>query len=68
MSYSKKAAFTCAAVSVLVLILAPIYQIQGFPNGAPSTACGSMTPGHGVVGQQSSSPFMTELLDGVTIF
>jgi hypothetical protein len=67
MSYSQKAAFTCAAaVSVLlVLILAPIHQIQGFPNGAPTTACGSMIPGHGVGAQQSSSPFMTELLDGV---
>jgi hypothetical protein len=65
MSYSKRAAFTCAAVSVLVLVLAPIHLIQGFPNGAPTTACASMTPGHGVGAQTSASPFMTELLDGV---
>ncbi|XP_046651959.1 putative defense protein [Daphnia pulicaria] len=67
MSYSKRAAFTCAAVSVLVLVLAPIHLIQGFPNGAPTTACASMTPGHGVGAQTSASPFMTELLDGETV-
>ncbi|EFX80566.1 hypothetical protein DAPPUDRAFT_304087 [Daphnia pulex] len=69
MSYSKRATFTCAAaVSVLmVLVLAPIHLIQGFPNGAPPTACASMTPGHGVGAQTSASPFMTELLDGETV-
>ncbi|XP_046452897.1 putative defense protein 3 [Daphnia pulex] len=68
MSYSKRAAFTCAAVSVvLVLVLAPIHLIQGFPNGAPTTACASMTPGHGPSPQTSASPFMTELLDGETV-
>ncbi|XP_059351450.1 putative defense protein Hdd11 isoform X1 [Daphnia carinata] len=64
MPCNKKATFTCALVSALVLILAPVRQIQGFPNGAPPTACATMTPGHGVDGQQSASPFMTQLLDG----
>lgn len=67
MPSSQKATFTCAVASALVLILVPIHQIQGFPNGAPPTACATMIPGHGVGGQQSASPFMTELLDGVNI-
>lgn len=68
MPCNKKAAFTCAVVGALVLILAPIHQIQGSPNGAPLAACTTMTPGHGVGGQQSFSPFTTDLLDGVNIF
>lgn len=67
MPCNKKAAFTCAVVGALVLILAPIHQIQGSPNGAPLAACATMTPGHGVGGQQSVSPFTTDLLDGETV-
>lgn len=63
MLYNTKNAFiTCAAVSVLLLILAgPIHQVQGLPNGAPTAACGSMSPtaGHSVNPQQSSAPYVT---------
>jgi hypothetical protein len=63
MSYNTKNAFiTCAAVSVLLLILAgPIHQVQGLPSGAPEAACGSMSPtlGHSVNPQQSSAPYVT---------
>lgn len=66
MSYNVKAAFTCALVSVLLLILAgPIHQIQGLSSGAPEAACGSMTPGHGVGAQTSTSPFVTLVSDKV---
>ncbi|XP_057375812.1 putative defense protein [Daphnia carinata] len=47
-----------------VLILSLISQIEGFPNGAPPSACSSMTPGHGVATQQSSSPFITTSTKG----
>lgn len=53
-----------SAVAV-ILILGSIVQIQGFPNGAPSSVCASMTPGHGVGTQQSASPFITATPDGV---
>ncbi|KAI9554353.1 hypothetical protein GHT06_019625 [Daphnia sinensis] len=43
----------------LVLILGLIAQIEGFHNGPPQSACASMTPGHGVGTQLSSSPFVT---------
>nr|CAH0100360.1 unnamed protein product [Daphnia galeata] len=58
MACSRKVAFTTTVVSVLMLILVPIHQIQGFPHGAPPQACGDMIPGHGVSAQQSTSPFM----------
>ncbi|EFX80568.1 hypothetical protein DAPPUDRAFT_304086 [Daphnia pulex] len=67
MSYNTRNAFiTCAAVSVLLLILAgPIHQVQGLPNGAPTAACGSMSPtaGHSVNPQQSSAPYVTTVSD-----
>lgn len=69
MSYNTKNTFiTCAAVSVLLLILAgPIHQVQGLPNGAPQAACGSMSPtlGHSVNPQQSSAPYVTAVSDQV---
>ena len=66
MAFTSKFVFT--VVNVLMLILVPIHQIEGFPNGAPITACGSMTPSHGVVGQQSPSPFVTVVSDKVISF
>jgi hypothetical protein len=65
MAFGKKVAFTSAVVSILVLILSPIYQIEGLPDGAPLGACVDMTPSHGVAGQQSSSPFMTAVTNKV---
>ena len=50
-----------------MLILVPIHQIQGYPNGAPTSACGDMIPGHGVSAQQSTSPFMANVSNMVII-
>ena len=50
-----------------MLILVPIHQIQGLSNGAPTAACGSMIPGHGVSAQQSTSPFMAIVSNMVII-
>lgn len=62
----------CAVVSaVLVLIVAPIGQINGSPSGAPLSACTTMTPdpnAHGAAPQTNSVPFTTELPDGVNQF
>ncbi|XP_046452898.1 putative defense protein Hdd11-like [Daphnia pulex] len=63
MSYNMKAAFTCAAVSVLLLILAGPIQVQGLSSGAPTAACISMIPGHGPDPQTGPSPFVTVVSD-----
>ena len=58
----------CFVISVFLLILAPIDQVYGSPGGAPTAACGTMTPGHGAPVQTSLAPFMTEMPNGVSSF
>ncbi|KAI9554352.1 hypothetical protein GHT06_019624 [Daphnia sinensis] len=48
-----------------LLMVAPIH---GSPNGAPTAACESMTPGHGYDVQNNSSPFNTEIPAGTIAF
>ncbi|XP_046452894.1 putative defense protein isoform X2 [Daphnia pulex] len=64
-----KAAFVCASAAVissvlLLLILAPVQQTQGYSNGAPTVSCGDMIPQHGVDAQFGPSPFLIHLMDG----
>lgn len=61
-----KKAMVHSAVA-FVFILSFISRIEAFPNGAPQSVCASMTPGHGVATQQSSSPFVTTTPNGVTL-
>lgn len=58
-----KKAMVHSAVA-FVFILSFISRIEAFPNGAPQSVCASMTPGHGVATQQSSSPFVTTTPNG----
>ncbi len=69
MPSNREAAFVCAAaVSVLLLlILAPVQQTQGYSNGAPAVSCADMIPQHGVDAQFGPSPFLIHLMDGVCI-
>jgi hypothetical protein len=67
-----KAAFVCASAAVissvlLLLILAPVQQTQGYSNGAPTVSCGDMIPQHGVEAQFGPSPFLINLMDGVNL-
>ncbi|XP_057375817.2 putative defense protein [Daphnia carinata] len=57
--------FTCVIVSVFTLLVVPIANAS--PDGAPTQACGSMTPQHGEVPQTSTSPFQTEIPVGAYV-
>ncbi|XP_046651975.1 putative defense protein [Daphnia pulicaria] len=64
-----KAAFVFASAAVIssvlmLLILAPVQQTQGYSNGAPTVSCGDMIPQHGVEAQFGPSPFLINLMDG----
>jgi hypothetical protein len=65
MLYTKNVHTCCAVITAFLLATLSI-GIDGSPNGAPTQACATMTPGHGVEAQlTSSSPFKTEIPAGV---
>ena len=66
MLYTKNVHTCCAVITAFLLATLSIDIIDGSPNGAPTQACATMTPGHGVDAQlTSSSPFKTEIPAGV---
>ena len=45
----------------LLLLLSQCGQLSGYSAGGPRSQCGSMTPGHGLAPQSSSSPFEVQV-------
>ena len=45
----------------LLLLFSQCGQLSGYSAGGPRSQCGSMTPGHGLAPQSSSSPFEVQV-------
>ena len=45
----------------LLLLLSQCGLLSGYSAGGPRSQCGSMTPGHGLAPQSSSSPFEVQV-------
>jgi hypothetical protein len=41
-----------------IVLCGLLCTVQSFPNGAPSSACGSMEPRHGTESQTDPSPYI----------
>ena len=54
--------------AIVVLFIGINSAVYCYPNGAPTTACRSMMPGHGVGGQNAPSPFVIQLSKVVCVF
>ena len=45
-------------IPTIVLAMASLCNVMGFPNGAPDIACKNMVPGHLPTGTSGTNPFM----------
>ena len=50
-------------ISVLVVTSLLVTSTYGYPEGAPSSACGTMTPQHGFDPQSNAAPYGITLGD-----
>ena len=52
---------TTLLLPFLLILASQCGQLSGYSRGGPKSQCGSMTPGHNLAPQTSSSPFEVQV-------